>query len=44
MALATISRDHGRLAEARAYAEKLVQLDPNDPAARGLLEDLGAAP
>jgi tetratricopeptide (TPR) repeat protein len=42
LALATISRDRGRLDAARRYAEKLVQATPDDAAARSLLADLEA--
>ena len=42
VALVTISRERGALAEARRYAEKLVAAAPGDPAARALLESLGA--
>jgi Tfp pilus assembly protein PilF len=38
IALVTISRERGALAEARRYAEKLVAAAPADPAARALLE------
>ena len=43
-ALATINRDHSRAADALLYARKLFQLDPSDPAARQLLQELGRAP
>jgi tetratricopeptide (TPR) repeat protein len=41
LALATISRDAGRLAEAREYAQRLVAGDPDDAAAAALLQELG---
>ncbi len=41
LALATINRDAGRLAEARQYAERLVASDPDDFAAAALLQELG---
>ena len=40
LALATISRDAGRLAEARTYAERLAAGDPADTAAAALLQEL----
>ncbi len=40
LALATINRDAGRLAEARTYAERLVAGDPDDAAAAALLSEL----
>ena len=42
VALVTINRERGALAEARRYAAKLVDAAPGDPAARALLESLGA--
>lgn len=41
VALATINRDRGAREAARAYARKLVEVTPNDPAARQLLRELG---
>jgi tetratricopeptide (TPR) repeat protein len=41
VALVTINRERGALAEARRYAAKLVDTAPTDPAARALLESLG---
>jgi Flp pilus assembly protein TadD len=41
VALVTINRERGALAEARGYAEKLVTAAPSDPAARALLASLG---
>jgi Flp pilus assembly protein TadD len=40
VALATLNRDRGALDEARRWAEKLVELSPDDPAARRLLAEL----
>jgi tetratricopeptide (TPR) repeat protein len=40
LALATINRDVGRLAEARKYAARLVAGDPEDAAAAALLQEL----
>ena len=42
VALATIHRDGGNFAEARVYAERLLQLSPSDSTARALLEQLNA--
>jgi Flp pilus assembly protein TadD len=39
-ALAAFERDAGNLQSAITYAEQLVQLDPNDPNAKGLLTEL----
>jgi Flp pilus assembly protein TadD len=39
-ALATLNRDRGALEEARAWAGKLVELSPDDPAARRLAAEL----
>jgi predicted CXXCH cytochrome family protein len=41
VALVTINRERGALAEARRYAAKLVDAAPGDPAARALFESLG---
>jgi tetratricopeptide (TPR) repeat protein len=41
VALVTINRERGALAEARRYAATLVAAAPTDPAARALLESLG---
>lgn len=41
LALATINRDAGRLAEARKFAGRLVAGDPTDAAAAALLQELG---
>ncbi len=43
VALATISRDRGALAAARAYARKLLQTAPELPEARQLAHELSAA-
>jgi tetratricopeptide (TPR) repeat protein len=40
LALATLHRDHGSRAEAIRYADRLVALEPSDPAANRLLADL----
>ena len=42
VALATIHRDGGNFAEARVYAERLLQLSPSDSTAQALLEQLNA--
>jgi Flp pilus assembly protein TadD len=42
VALVTISRDHGRAAEAQRFARELVALSPADPSARQLLEQVEA--
>jgi tetratricopeptide (TPR) repeat protein len=41
VALVTINRERGAMAEARRYAARLVDAAPTDPAARALLESLG---
>jgi len=41
LALATIHRDAGRVAEARKYAERLVAGNPGDASAAALLKELG---
>jgi Flp pilus assembly protein TadD len=40
VALVTLNRDRGSLDEARRWAEKLVELSPDDPAARRLVAEL----
>ncbi len=40
VALATLNRDRGARSEARKWAAKLVELSPNDPAARRLVAEL----
>ena len=40
VALATLSRDRGRLGEAQRWARKLLELSPDDPAARRLVAEL----
>ncbi|MCG6921963.1 MAG: tetratricopeptide repeat protein [Acidobacteria bacterium] len=40
VALATVNRDRGALGEARKWAAKLLELSPDDPAARGLVAEL----
>jgi tetratricopeptide (TPR) repeat protein len=42
LALATINRDAGRIAEARKYAERLAAGDPEDASAAALLKELTA--
>jgi tetratricopeptide (TPR) repeat protein len=42
VALATMSRDAGARDEARAWAAKLLALDPDDPGARALVRQLSA--
>jgi tetratricopeptide (TPR) repeat protein len=42
LALATLHRDVGQRDEAARYARALLLIDSEDPAARGLLEELGA--
>ena len=39
-ALVAFNRDTGNLGAARSYAEKLIVLSPQDPAARRLLDSL----
>ena len=39
-AMATISRDRGKLNEATTYAEKLLELDPMDRSAQQLLKQV----
>jgi len=43
VALATISRDAGRMGEAARYARRIVELWPDDAGARQLLSELGGA-
>lgn len=38
--MATISRDHGEMQEATAYAQKLVELAPSDVQTQRLLKQL----
>jgi len=40
LALATIHRDGGEVSEASVYAQRLLELSPGDPTARGLLSEL----
>ena len=42
VALATIHRDGGEIAEARLFAERLLELSPSDPTARALLDELNS--
>ncbi|MEJ2534253.1 MAG: tetratricopeptide repeat protein [Gammaproteobacteria bacterium] len=43
MALATMERDRGRVAQAMKWAEKMLTLNPGDPAANQLMEALRSA-
>ena len=40
VALVTLNRDRGALEAARAWAQRLVELSPDDPAARQLVAEL----
>ena len=39
-ALVTFNRDMGNLDAARQYAEKLIELSPNDPSVKSLVNEL----